>query len=79
MKFRLVQVGRMTRTNGWNLMLGKTFIRSFSWNKKKEADYFLIEANELLEFIDRCDSYSKKLIHKGDWTDPPKDNYLGNL
>ena len=77
MKFRLVQIGRLKRTNGWNLMYGKTFIRSFGWNNKDQADYFLEKMNETLNHLDNSWACSKDLIQKGKWIKPPKDSYLG--
>ncbi|MFN6013854.1 MAG: hypothetical protein ACK47F_04105 [Flavobacteriales bacterium] len=77
MKFRLVQIGRLKRTNGWNLMFGKTFIRSFHWADKEQAQYFLHEMNKTLQKWDDSWSHSKELIQKGKWSKPPKDNYLG--
>jgi hypothetical protein len=76
MKFRLVQIGRKQKTNGWNLMFGKTFIRSFNWTEKDNAEYFLAKMNETLNDLDNSCHYSKKLIQKGKWIKPPKDNYL---
>jgi len=77
MKFRLVQIGRLKRTNGWNLMFGKTFIRSFHWTEKDKAEYFLAKMNETLNDLDNSCHYTKELIQKGNWIKPPKDNYLG--
>lgn len=77
MKFRLVQIGRLQKTNGWNLMYGKTFIRSFGWNRKDQADYFVEKLNETLNHLDNSCFLSKQLIQKGRWIKPPKDSYLG--
>ena len=76
MKFRLVQIGRLKKTNGWNLMFGKTFIRSFHWAAKEKAFFFLDKMNETIKDIDNSCHYSKDLIKKGRWIKPPKDCYL---
>ena len=75
MKFRLIQ----KKTKGWNLMFGKTFIRSFHFVDKEEAFFFLDKINETIKDIDASCHFTKELIKNGRWIKPPKDCYLPNL
>jgi hypothetical protein len=82
--FRLVQIGKAKRTNGWNLMFGKTFIRSFHWSKPDEAIECCRQMNNLIDGypaeleIIITPSAAKRTASKYQWVHPPKDNYLGN-
>lgn len=60
MKFRLIQIGRLRKTNGWNLMFGETFIRSFHWSQEAKARLFLEEMNASLKKIDSQCFYTKQ-------------------
>ena len=66
MKFRLVQIGRLENTKGWNLMFGKTFIRSFPWVDKEEAFFFLDKMNKTIKDIDTSYHFTKILIKTED-------------
>lgn len=80
MKFRLVQINELDKKNGWNLMFGNTFIRSFHWSRESNARFFLSEMNAMLEEIDSRCPYTKELIVKDypHWIEPPDDYYCGN-